>query len=237
MPTKQPRKASELKKAAHPENPRSITDEQLGKLNKSLEAYGDLSGVIFNRRTRKQIGGHQRIKLVDEDAEVDCKYFTRDKQGTVGLGHVVTKQFGKIPYREVDWPKELEMAAMIAANTNAGDWEENQLRENLRLISESEGIDPETIMLEPDFLEKIFAEDTLDLNVQEQEAKALTEPLTYAEVKNLPSQTSMIQLFFTISTRPKIVENMKRLQVIWGTPNLSETVKKAIDFSLKHCKA
>lgn len=223
----------------HELNPRKITPEQLARLDKSLEAYGDLSGIVFNRRTRKQVGGHQRCKLIEEDAPIDCKYFDqKDAQGTVGLGHVITKKFGRLVYREVDWPKEIEYAAMIAANSHGGDWDDALLRQTLTLISEVEGdgaVNPETIGLEDEFLGKLFRGQELNLNVQEQEQKALTEPLTVNEVKNLPSQTAMIQLFFTIESRPKIIETIRKLQVVYGTASLTETVQKAVDFAYEKC--
>ena len=45
-------------------NPRKITDEQIKALRKSLQAFGDLSGIIFNERSNRLVGGHQRIEAV-----------------------------------------------------------------------------------------------------------------------------------------------------------------------------
>jgi len=36
-------------------NPRKITDKKLEMLKKSLEEFGDLSGIIFNRRRNKHL--------------------------------------------------------------------------------------------------------------------------------------------------------------------------------------
>jgi len=51
---------TDIKSAGY--NPRTITDEQLKMLNKSLQTFGDLSGIVYNRRTGNLVGGHQRLK-------------------------------------------------------------------------------------------------------------------------------------------------------------------------------
>jgi hypothetical protein len=220
-----PENGAALKGAAHELNPRKITPQQLKAIEDSHKAYGDLSGVIFNRRTRKQRGGHQRVKII---------------QGTVGIGYVISKNIGRIPYREVDWPVEKEMAAMIAANSHGGEWEESLLRKNLILISEAEGeneVDAGTLGLQDEFMEKLMRNADLTLNVQEQESKSLQEPLTVSEVKNLPSQTAMLQLFYTIQTRPAIVERWKKLQILLGTANISDTAEAVSRFAESHKEA
>lgn len=53
-----PMKVKNLK--ANPENPRTITDAKLLQLKRSMERFGDLSGIVFNRRSGNLGGGHQR---------------------------------------------------------------------------------------------------------------------------------------------------------------------------------
>lgn len=221
----------------HELNPRDISAEQLNALRKSIEAYGDLSGIVFNRRTRKQIGGHQRVKIFGSDCPIKAKYFNEpDKQGTVGLGYITAPDGSKHSYREVDWPKEIEFAAMIAANAHGGEWNDALLRQTLVLISESDQVDPETVGLSQDFTEKLFrGAPTPELSVQQQEKKSLERPLSDKQIAALPSQTAMVQLFFTITTRPPFIELCKKLQVIYGTANISDTVDKAVkEIAEKH---
>ncbi len=52
-------------------NPRTISDDQLERLKKSLEEFGDLSGIVFNRQTGNLVGGHQRLKVIPEGADID----------------------------------------------------------------------------------------------------------------------------------------------------------------------
>lgn len=62
-------KLSDLKPAEY--NPRKISADQLKNLKKSIEEFGDLSGIVFNRRTGNVVGGHQRLKCVPDDAQIE----------------------------------------------------------------------------------------------------------------------------------------------------------------------
>lgn len=106
---------------ANPENPRRITDEKLALLEKSLRAFGDLSGIVFNRQTERLVGGHQRTKVLPETAEVyiEKKYSEPTPTGTVAEGYVIVNG-ERYSYREVEWSEEREKAANIAANASGG---------------------------------------------------------------------------------------------------------------------
>lgn len=113
---------AELK--ANPKNPRKISDEKLKMLKKSLEEFGDLSGIIFNRRTKRLAGGHQRIKVLPQDAEITIEKTFKEptRSGTTAKGTVLIDGEGFV-YREVDWDENKEKAANIAANKHGGEWE------------------------------------------------------------------------------------------------------------------
>jgi len=72
-----------------PYNPRKITDEQSQILKRSMEKYGDLSGIVVNLRTSHLVGGHQRIKQLDPSWKI-TKHPLSDKVGTVATGYVET---------------------------------------------------------------------------------------------------------------------------------------------------
>ncbi len=105
-------------------NPRTISDEKLKQLKAALEEFGDLSGIVFNRKTKQLVGGHQRRKILDPDSVVTItKQFSKpSKTGTVAEGYVMLGT-EKFTYREVSWDKHKEMAANIAANKGAGEWD------------------------------------------------------------------------------------------------------------------
>lgn len=48
-------KVQDLKPAGY--NPRKITKAQLERLKKSLDEFGDLSGIVFNVRTQTTLAG------------------------------------------------------------------------------------------------------------------------------------------------------------------------------------
>lgn len=66
------KKLSDLKPAAY--NPRKISKEQLDRLKMSIEEFGVVEPVIWNKRTGNVVGGHQRLKVLtargDKETEV-----------------------------------------------------------------------------------------------------------------------------------------------------------------------
>jgi len=114
----------------NPENPRRITDEKLEQLKKSLAEYGDLSGFVYNRKTNRFVGGHQRQKALPQDSKliIEKSYETPTKTGTTMIGSVLVD--GELfSYREVDWEDLREKAANIAANKGGGEWDYPKLTE------------------------------------------------------------------------------------------------------------
>lgn len=136
-----PKTVADLKGASY--NPRVITDKQLKALQKSIEEYGDLSGVVFNRASGVLISGHQRMKSIKGKKSKLVKTEVKpDRTGTVAVGHVEVVEDGaviKIPYREVDWTdKKVEMAANIAANAMGGDFDQEKLGAILQELKQGE---------------------------------------------------------------------------------------------------
>jgi len=99
----------------HPENPRTITEEAMGGLMRSLDEFGDISGIVWNRRDGYLVAGHQRLAAL------------RERFGS-GLqmqdGAIVAPDGERFPVRVVDWDEERARAARIIANNPriAGDW-------------------------------------------------------------------------------------------------------------------
>lgn len=122
---------------ANPKNPRTVSDEKLAMLKKALAEFGDLSGVVYNRKTKQLVGGHQRTKNFPPDAtiEITTKFKKPTKVGTVALGYVLVNG-ERHNYREVEWDEIREKAANIAANKGAGEWDLPQLEEWMKEIDE-----------------------------------------------------------------------------------------------------
>lgn len=120
-------KVKDLKPAGY--NPRKISDRQLEMLKKSMHEFGDLSGIVRNRRTGNLIGGHQRLKHFQSSWEIQAQP-AEDAVGTVAAGFIKTP-FGDWTYREVDWDETKEKGANIAANQQGGEFDMAMLRELL----------------------------------------------------------------------------------------------------------
>lgn len=88
-------------------NPREISPEAAEALGKSVERFGDISGIVWNKRTGNLVAGHQRVDQLR-------------KAGGQVVGDAVVIGTGdrqrRFPIRVVDWAISEEKAANIAAN-------------------------------------------------------------------------------------------------------------------------
>lgn len=118
------------------QNPRTITDQKKAMLKKALLKFGDLSGIVYNRKTKQLVGGHQRREAFDSDSVITVtkKYSRPTKTGTVAEGFVELKG-ERFSYREVVWDEITEKAANIAANKGAGEWDLPKLGEWLKELN------------------------------------------------------------------------------------------------------
>lgn len=87
MKTKSPETARELTPADY--NPRQITEKRQAQLGKSMGKFGDLSGIVYNRRTGRLVCGHQRIRHLAANAKIR-KEAVSDEHGTVAIGRIVS---------------------------------------------------------------------------------------------------------------------------------------------------
>jgi ParB-like chromosome segregation protein Spo0J len=104
-------------------------DPEFEKIQNSIGKFGQLDPIIYNTRTRKVIGGHQRLKVLDAKGYTELY--------TVTLG-AYTWAFAEADLKELT-DKE-EIAANIALNKAQGDWAMDQLVLNLRELK-TDGFD------------------------------------------------------------------------------------------------
>lgn len=113
---------------SNPKNPRKMNQKAKDSLRKSLEKYGDLSGFVYNRRSKMLISGHQKKSLTPESTiKIEHKYDVPTKAMTVADGYVIVDG-EKFKYREVDADPVWEAEAMIAANKHSGEWDQDLLK-------------------------------------------------------------------------------------------------------------
>lgn len=128
-----------------PENPRTITPAKAAQLKKTLFEYGDISGIVFNVKTKHLVGGHRRVENFNQKSAVvyTKKYPRPTRLGTVAEGYMELAG-ERFAYREVSWPLAKEKAANLAANKNAGDWDLPQVGKWIKELSSFDiGVDLE----------------------------------------------------------------------------------------------
>jgi DNA modification methylase len=154
-----------------PYNPRidlQPGDEEYEKLKRSIEEFGYVEPLVWNRRTGNLVGGHQRYKIL-----------------------VNEKGLKELDVSEVDLDETREKALNIALNKISGDWETTKLAELLQELQASDEIDFELtgfseeefdelleqldIELEPDVEYEEVEDDEFDV---ESELENIEEPIT-----------------------------------------------------------
>lgn len=119
-------------------NPRKMADDQHERLAASMVEFGDLSGIVFNRRTGRLIGSHQRRRHMPDDTPIHIDGSRKRKpnvQGTIATGHVIIDG-ERWSYREVDVSEVTERAMNLAANQHSGEWDFELLPDVLEFIED-----------------------------------------------------------------------------------------------------
>lgn len=102
-------KLSDLKPA--PYNPRvdlKPGDKEFEKLKRSVETFGLVEPVVFNKRSGYVVGGHQRLKVLQ------------------------IMGFDEVPVSVVDLDDDMERALNVALNKIEGDWDYAKLKDLLQ---------------------------------------------------------------------------------------------------------
>lgn len=98
-----------------PYNPRKISESGFRYLKNSVEKFGDISGITWNKRTGRLITGHQRWTVLNEKfSDLYLEHLSEDRHRVMSLAH------GYVGYimRVVDWDEITEKAANVTANNN-----------------------------------------------------------------------------------------------------------------------
>ncbi len=65
-----------------PYNPRTITETALQGLRSSVERFGLVEPIVWNKRTGKVVGGHQRLKVLHQIGEIETQVVVVDLNET-----------------------------------------------------------------------------------------------------------------------------------------------------------
>lgn len=101
-------KVIDLKPA--PYNPRTMQEVARKGLAVSLGEFGDISGLVWNKRTGHLVAGHQRLSVLQQE---------HGDQLRIIKNTLITPKGEKYPIRIVDWSEDKERLANITANNPA----------------------------------------------------------------------------------------------------------------------
>ena len=113
-------------------NPRTISDESMGRLTKSLAEFGNIQPITWNARTGNVVGGHQRLKVYQAMGKTEVEVWA------------------------VDLSEQKEKAANIALNKLSGEFDMPMLKDILEEIDTGDldieitgfGMDEVAVMME-----------------------------------------------------------------------------------------
>ena len=108
-------------------------DPEYQKLKRSMEKFGYVEPIVFNERTGRVIGGHQRLKVLQEAGETEV---------TVSV---------------VDLPETEEKALNIALNKISGDWDMPLLKDLLEEL-DTGAFDMDLTGFDADEIERLMAQ-------------------------------------------------------------------------------
>jgi hypothetical protein len=199
--------------APNPKNPRKITDEKLNLLRKAVYEFGDLSGIVFNRSTGNLVSGHQRTKVIPSDAAITLveKYKKPTRTGTMATGFIDIDG-EKFTYREVLWSDSMEKAAALAANRNAGDWDNNLVAEWLRELDDF-GLDTDLTMFSRDERDELFD------SLLPKDKKSKKEKSRVAS-----DDVQQITLSFTKENLDKFQSDLEYFQKLFEIDSVTDTI-------------
>jgi ParB-like chromosome segregation protein Spo0J len=112
-------KRSELH--ANPYNPRTITKQARDKLAKGLKRHGLVQPVVWNKRTGRLVGGHQRLDIMDS-IMVSKLPKQKNPSKTINIDYEL-----QVAVIDVDEAKEQEIAILLNAEQAMGGWDTEKM--------------------------------------------------------------------------------------------------------------
>lgn len=210
----------------NPKNPRKVSAEKLKQLEKALFTFGDISGIVFNQNTGQLIGGHQRIQLFkkwkgkgDVDIQIVSRYKKPTMTGTMAEGYI-SLGGERFSYREVYWDIGKEKAANIAANKNAGDWDDELLQGWFDDLADL-NYDLDLTMFDADERVSFFSDD-------EPKPKKGKKKKAEHDGRVSSSEVKQFQLTFTTDYANEFIRLVEFFQVGMNSDSVSDTVLEVL---------
>lgn len=138
-------------------NPRidlNENDDEYKKIKNSIEEFGYVDPIIWNKRTGNIVGGHQRYTVLKD------------------LG------YDKVDVSVVDMNEQDEMALNVALNKVEGEWDRNKLKDVIEQLEEDRlmftGFDEDEIdsLMNDINIDDFFEEEEKEPNREEQDGES-----------------------------------------------------------------
>ena len=135
-------------------------DKEYDKLKRSIEEFGYVEPIIYNKRNNTVVGGHQRLKVLKD------------------LGYT------DIDVVEVDLDESNEKALNIALNKVSGDWDNEKLEELLNELNNEADFDISLTGFDENEINSLLASIDLPDNIDDMFRELTEEEKIKKEEKN-----------------------------------------------------
>ena len=170
-----------LPDAKNPRKDLKPEDPEFNKINTSIEKFGFLEPIVFNTRTKKILGGHQRIKTLKHRGVSELHVI---KLGAYSWG------FTDNELKELT-PSE-ENAANIALNKVQGDWDMDQLLINLRELKDDD-FDIELTGFDDEELDKLIQD--IDISDETEIPQGISVKDTFEIIVECKDETEQEKIY------------------------------------------
>lgn len=187
-PPSSPALASLADLAADAANPRDISEESAEGLRNSIKRFGDLSGIVFNKRTGELVAGHQRVNQIRAEFGDALAIEPINEAASLFGIRVSAEQY--FPVRVVDWSTAMQRAANVAAN-NPRIQGKFTGELSTYLLSMQAEIDAEL----PGILDDCLMVDLLAVDIDQGTAEQITLTPTYQVVIECPDEENQRKTF------------------------------------------
>lgn len=143
-------------------NPRIVTTDNDETLDRTLDEFGPMDGIIFNVNPdiNELVGGNQRtrkFKRMGAEAVITHRFAEPTQPaGSVAYGYV-DLDGERHPYREVNWDRIKHEKGVLLANQHAGKNDDDMLAERYH----------ELLSVAPDALDELFITESEVLSIQD----------------------------------------------------------------------
>ena len=154
-------------------------DPEYEKIKRSVETFGYVDPLVWNKRTGRLVGGHQRLKVLIHEYGVT-----------------------EVDVSVVDLPVADEKALNVALNKVTGDWDTPRLAELLIDLQNDDSIDETLTGFDENEIRPVLKDSLMELEIEETEqgeGKSIDE--TFSVLVNCKDEADQKKVYETMESR------------------------------------